>query len=195
MIASVRRTVLTFCTTAALCATAAAAPVAAQADSGTCDNSQASQPFASWGDNSPYVLAPGGDFEGSAPWTLSGNAAVVAGSEPFAATGSPGSYLLSLPQGSSAESPAACVDANDPTLRFFIGGSGRLLVRVVYSGVAIPVGVVNAGRAWAPSAILPTGSALFENLWGGSDQVYLKFTALTGNPQVDDVFIDPWYRH
>jgi hypothetical protein len=61
--------------------------------------------------------------------------------------------------------------------------------------VGIPVGVVNAGGNWAPSAILPTGSALFENLWGGSDQVYLTFTALTGNPQVDDVFIDPWNRH
>jgi hypothetical protein len=195
MIASARRTVFTLCMTFALCAAAAAAPVAAQADSATCDNSQASQPFAGWGDNSSYVLAPGGDFEGSAPWTLTGDAAVVAGSEPFAATGSLGSYSLSLPQGSSAESAAACVDANDPTLRFFIGGSGTLMVRVVYSCVAIPVGVVRAGRAWAPSTILPTGSALFDRLWGGSDQVDLKFTALTGDPQVDDVFIDPWFRH
>jgi hypothetical protein len=195
MIASLRRTAFTFCLTMALCAAAATAPVAAQADSGTCDNGPSSQPFANWGDNSSYVLAPGGDFEGSAPWTLNGNAAVVAGSESFAATGTLGSYSLSLPQGSSAESSAACIDANDPTLRFFVGGSGRLLVQVVYSGVGIPVGVVNAGGDWAPSAILPTGSALFERLWGGSDQVYLKFTALTGNPQVDDVFIDPWNRH
>lgn len=195
MIASARRTVFTLCTTVALCAAAAAAPVAGQADSGACDNSQASQPFANWGDNSSYVLTPGGDFEGSAPWTLSGNAAVVAGSEPFAATGTLGANSLSLPKGSSAQSPAACVDANDPTLRFFIGGSGQLMVRVVYSGAAIPVGVIKAGGSWAPSAILPTGSALFDSLWGGSDQVYLRFTALTGDPQVDDVFIDPWYRH
>jgi hypothetical protein len=195
MIASLRRTAFTVCLTIALCAAAAAAPVAAQANSGTCDNSQASQPFANWGDNSSYVLAPGGDFEGSPGWTLSGNAAVVAGSEPFAATGTLGSYSLSLPRGSSAESSATCVDANDPTLRFFIGGSGKLMVEVVYSGVGIPVGIVNAGGDWAPSAILPTGSALFDNLWGASDQVYLKFIALTGNPQVDDVFIDPWNRH
>lgn len=201
MIASARRAILALCSAAALCvaaafpAAAAAKPPAGQTDVGSCDNSQASQAFANWGDDSSYVLAPGGDFEGRAPWTLTGGAAVVSGSEPVDVTGTPGFSSLSLPKGSSAQSPATCVDVNDPSLRFFIGGTGKLMVRVVHSGAALPVGVVDAGGAWAPSPILLTGSALFDTLWGGSDQVYLTFTALTGDPQVDDVFIDPWYRH
>ena len=194
MISSARRTLVALCTAVALCAAAAVVPVAAQADSG-CPASQASQPFANWGDDSSYVLAPGGDFEGGQAWNLNGGAAVVNGSEPFAATGTPGSYSLSLPAGSSAQSPPTCVSANDPTLRFFVAGSGLVMVRVEYAGASIPVGVVSAGGAWAPSRIVPTGSALFSTLLGGSSQVTLTFSALTGNPQIDDVFIDPWYRH
>jgi hypothetical protein len=194
MIASVRRTILTLGTTVALCA-AAAAPVAAQAHSGPCTAGQASQPFANWNDDSSYVLIPGGDFEGSPAWNLSGDAALVAGSEPFAATGTLGSYSLSLPAGGSAQSPATCVDASYPTLRFFVAGSGAALVQVVYRGIAFPVGVVSGGGEWAPSPVYQTGSALFGILSGGSAQVSLRFTALTGDPQIDDVFIDPWYRH
>jgi hypothetical protein len=31
-------------------------------------------------------------------------------------------------------------------------------------------------------------------LSGGTAQVSLELTGLTGSPQVDDVFIDPWTR-
>jgi hypothetical protein len=66
-------------------------------------------------------------------------------------------------------------------------------VRVVYNGSAIPVGVIGAGGSWAPSTVLPTGSALFTALWG--TQAAVRFTGLSGAPQIDDVFIDPWNRH
>jgi hypothetical protein len=177
-------------TTAAVCAAGAAAPVAAQADN-SCPGAGLSQPFAHWGDQSAYELVPGGDFETSA-WTLRHGAQPVAGSEPYAVTGTLGASSLSLPSGASATSPATCVDAGDPTLRFFIGGTGSVLVQVVSANMPVPVGIATAGGGWAPSPIMLTGSALFGV--GGTAQVSLRFTQLSGSPQIDDVFIDPWNR-
>jgi hypothetical protein len=176
-----------------VCAGGAALPLAAQAETG-CTAGNESQPFAQWGDNSSYELAPAGDFE-SAGWTLTHGAARVPGSESFAATGALGSYSLSLPAGASATSPATCVDASYPTFRFFAAGSGVAVAQVVYQGVAIPLGLVSAGGDWAPSSVMYTGSGLLGLLEGGSAQVSLRFTALRGDPQIDDVFIDPWNRH
>jgi hypothetical protein len=160
----------------------------------TCNPSALSQPFAPWGDNSSYELAPGGDFETST-WSLSGGAAIVPGSEPFAATGTLGQYSLSVPAGASAESPATCVDAAYPTVRLFVGGTGTAAVSVVWNGITIPAGVATAGGSWSPTLPMVTTSAILGVLSGGSAQVELQVTGLTGNPQVDDVFIDPWGGH
>jgi hypothetical protein len=102
---------------------------------GACNSSALSQPFEQWGDFSSYELAPGGDFESSglvsSPWTLNGGAELVSGSEPFAATGELGASSLSLPAGASAQSPPTCMNAAYPSVRFFIAGSGTVLVEVV----------------------------------------------------------------
>jgi len=174
---------------------AALVPVsAAQADLiGGCSPSALSHPFAPWGDSSSYELVPGGDFESPA-WTLTGGAQLTAGSEPYAATGTLGSWSLSLPAGSSAESPSTCVDATYPTVRFFLAGSGTVEVSVVDHGLAIPAGVAIAPGDWQPTAVILTESPLLGLLSGGTAQVSLQLTALTGDPQVDDVFIDPWNR-
>jgi hypothetical protein len=190
MISSLRRAVIALSTTAAVCAAGAGAPVAAQADS-TCPGAGLSQPFAQWGDQSSYELAPGGDFETST-WTLKHGAQLVDGSEPYAVTGTLGASSLSLPWGASATSPATCVDLSDPTLRFFIGGTGSVVVQAVYANKVVPVGIVAAGGSWAPSPILLTGSILFGA--GGTAQMSVRFTQLSGSPQIDDVFIDPWNR-
>ena len=158
-----------------------------------CTPSALSQPFAPWGDSASYELVPGGDFETSS-WTLQGGAQRVAGSEPYAATGTLGSWSLSLPAGSSAQSPPTCVDATYPTARFFIAGSGLLAVSVVYDGLAIPAGVAIAPGDWQPTPVMLTEAPLLALLSGGSAQVSLQVTALLGDPQVDDVFIDPWNR-
>src|SRR5829696_4154832 len=88
--------------------------------------------FAPWGDNSLYTLAPNGSFEGgSSGWSLSG-ARVI----PQSNTLRRGSYSLSLPSGSSAMSPTACVKVADPASRFFLrstgASDGRLKVEVTY---------------------------------------------------------------
>ncbi len=158
-----------------------------------CNLSPLSQPFAPWLDFASYELAPGGDFE-SPSWTLSGGAALVPGSEPFAATGTLGTQSLSLPAGASAQSPATCVDAAYPTIRFFTSGVGAVAVSVVYNGVTLPAGVATATGGWSPSLQSLTSSAIVAATSDGSAQVSIRLTTLLGNVRVDDVFVDPWNR-
>ncbi len=176
--------------------TVVVAPAAAQADLlnwGSCTPSVLSQPFTPWGDSASYELVPGGDFESSS-WTLRGGARRVAGSEPYAATGSLGSWSLSLPAGASAQSPPVCVGASYPTARFFIAGSGVVALSVVDDGLVIPAGVAIAPGNWQPVPVMLTESPLLGLLSGGSANVSLQLTTVLGDPQVDDVFIDPWNR-
>jgi hypothetical protein len=182
----------------------AAAPVkAAVISGGACDDATLSQPFLSWGDGNSYKLVSGGDFEGSsAGWTLTGGASRTAGSEPYGVTGSVGAQSLSLSPGSSAQSPWTCVNAAYPTFRFFGRNDGLLstvLVQVIYKNpilglVPLPVGVVALSGSWQPTLPMLTGSVVGGLLSGGTAQIALRFTALTGSSQVDDVFVDPRMR-
>lgn len=195
MISAVRRlpsllgTLLALATVGALvCAAAARADTLS-----SCPAAVVSQPFAAWGDSASYELAPGGDFESSG-WGLDRGATLAAGSEPFAATGTLGTQSLSLPAGADAISPSFCVDAGKPTLRLFTSGGGLLTVEIQTGGLTIPVGVVAASSSWTPSPILLTGGTLLGPLGGGTVQARIRISALTGDPRVDDVFVDPWNR-
>jgi hypothetical protein len=176
--------------------TAAAQTSTARADTinvNPCNSAPLSQPFAPWGDPASYELAPGGDFETSS-WALSGSARRVLGSEPYAVTGSRGSWSLELPAGSSAESPTTCVDASYPSLRFFISGSGSVAVSVVVGNTTIPAGDAVAGSSWMPTPVMLTSSAVLAALSDGVAQVSVRISALSGDPQIDDVYVDPWCR-
>lgn len=158
-----------------------------------CNDAVLTQPFARWADPSRYELAPGGDFENST-WTLGAGAERAPGSEPYAATGSLGSWSLELPAGSSAQSPSTCVDAAYPSVRFFIAGPGAVSVSVVAGGIAIPAGVAVAGPGWQPTPVMITTSAVLAALSDGVAQVSFQVTSLSGDPRIDDVYIDPWCR-
>ncbi len=182
-----------------LCSGFAGSAQAALISSGACNESALSHPFAQWGDSSSYELAPGGDFEsGPSGWTLSGGAKLVTGSEPYGASGAVGSHSLSLPQGASAQSPFTCVNASYPTFRFFARNDGLLstvLAQVVYKTllgtVTLPLGVVALSSGWKPTLPMLTGSVVAGVLSGGTAHVALRFTAVTGTSNVDDVFVDP----
>ena len=175
---------------------------AALVDTGACNEAALSQPFLRWGDSSTYELAPGGDFEGTlAGWSFSGGAQRAAGSEPFGATGAVGSYALDLPAGASAQSPFTCVDAAYPSFRFFAHNDTLLatvLVQVVYQTpvgtVALPLGVAALSGTWQPTLPMLTGSVVTGALSGGTAQAALRFTAVGGSSQIDDVFVDPHMR-
>jgi hypothetical protein len=165
-----------------------------------CDNATLSQPFSQWNDTNEYKLIPGGSFEnGASGWTLSHGASIVHGSEPFGATGSVGASSVYLPAGASVTSPFTCVDAAYPTFRFFARNNGLLstvLVSVVYKlpllgEVAVPVGPVALSTAWNPSLPMLTASVLTGILHGGTAPMAVRFTAVTGSSQIDDVFVDP----
>jgi len=163
------------------------------ASQATCPAVPVGQPFAPWGDPAPYELTPGGDFESSA-WTLQGGAQRVPGSEPYAATGSLGAWALSLPVGADAVSPPICLQRDDRSLRFFIAGAGSVLVQVVDDGVTIPLGLAVARGSWQPGPTISTGSEVLAPISGGAAHVSLRLAALSGQPRVDDVFLDPWSR-
>jgi hypothetical protein len=171
----------------------AASAHAALISTNACDNAALTQPFAAYGDSSQYKVAPGGTFEGgTAGWTLTGGARVVSG-------GAGGGHSLYLPAGASATTPVTCVNAAYPTARYFQKSDGLLstvLVQLVYKGSIIgiaplPGGVGLLNYSWNPSLPMLTLSAVPGLLDGGTSQVQLRFTALLGPSQVDNVYIDP----
>jgi hypothetical protein len=175
---------------------------AALVSTGACNEAALSQPFAQWGDTSDYELVPQGNFEGSlSQWDLSRGAARDPESEPYGVTGEVGHYSLALPVGASAQSPYTCVNASYPSFRFFARNGSLLstvLVQVVYKTVlgpvALPLGAVALSASWQPTLPMLTGSVAGGLLSGGTAQVALRFTALTGESRIDDVFIDPRMR-
>lgn len=155
--------------------------------------------FAPWGDFASYYLAPNGTFEsGSANWTLTGGASVVApNNEPWYLAGR-GSHALQIPRGGSA-SIDVCYGLTYPGVRFFVagqGGNATVHVRVVAHSLlgALSVldgGTFTAGTGWAPS---PKVSTLFSALAAplGTKSMQLQFTVESGSAQIDDLFVDPF---
>jgi hypothetical protein len=188
--------------TVAFALSGAAPTQAALLSTGACNESALSQPFAQWGDSSPYELVAQGDFEGSlSQWTLGGGATKADESEPYGVTGKVGHFSLALPAGASAQSPYTCVDVSYPTFRFFARNGSLLstvLVQVVYKTVlgplALPLGAVALSDSWQPTLPMLTGSVVGGLLSGGTAQAALRFTALTGESRIDDVYIDPRMR-
>jgi hypothetical protein len=158
-----------------------------------CSTSVSSQPFMPWADVAYYELLPSGDFE-QPRWALNGGAQRVPGSEPYAATEKLGNWSLTLPAGASAQSPPTCVDVRYPTVRFFIAGTGTVLVSLVYGDTAIPAGTAVGGSSWLPTPVSLTTSAVVATASGGTAQASVRITAVSGQPRVDDVYIDPWNR-
>lgn len=203
-----RRALVTAAATAFALVPAASAD-AALVETGACDDAPLSQPFAQFGDNATYKLAPGGDFEGAHGWTLRGGATTVSGSEPFAATGELGSSSVRVPAGGSVTSPATCVNASYPSFRLFVKSSGGLLglsllpamtAEVLYRDgllglIPVPAGVITQSAKWSPSGVQLTLSAVGALVAGGEAPISIRLTSLAGTWTVDDVFIDPYTRH
>jgi hypothetical protein len=170
---------------------------AAPAAHAECD-APTSKPFARWLDFANYTAVPGGDFESSAGWSLTG-ASVVSGNESFNVSGS-GSHSLSIPRGASATSPSFCGGLDRSTVRLFAKGGGLLgllSVKVTYTDDAgilrsQSLGLVTGSGNWQPSLPMLTLSGL--PLLTGSE-MSVTLTAVSGNFTVDDVYVDPWMRH
>jgi hypothetical protein len=176
-----------------------------------CDNGANSQPFARFGDDNNYFLAPGGNFESGADgWTLNG-ARVVGDQEPWRVHGDGGSHALQIPAGRSVVSPTMCVGVENPSMRFFahrsggglLGAASQLVVtaRVETSlglVVEVPVGTVNVlsnGTTWNKTPTQIVLASLLPLLPGEHTPIQFRFAAVgTADWVIDDVFVDPRCR-
>lgn len=166
----------------------------------TC-NTNASQPFARFGDTSSYVLVPGGSFEAGAPgWQLNG-ASVQLGNEPYYVGSSRDKYSLYIPAGGSATTPPMCFKAGDWHMRFFARSTSsslssmRVKVRVKSLLGVLSIldgGTVSANGTWSPS---PQLALLLTNVTSIVSVDSISFQFLPNDRagwRLDDVYLDPW---
>lgn len=187
-------------------ALAAPAPANAGVLPGFCANPKLTQPFRPWLDPMQYVLAPDGGFEeGAEDWRLRNGADVVRANESFFVRDEDDRRSLELPAGASAQSPVTCVGLDRPTVRFFVRRtSGWLLstlkVEVLYNGLdgelrTIALAPVTAlGTGWQPTLPLPILANVLPNLSDDQAVVAFRFTALSGEWRIDDVYVDPYAK-
>jgi hypothetical protein len=185
---------------AGLLAPVAAAGPLVQAAQG-CEPAWLSKPFHKWLDPMNYTPVVDGGFEKHAKgWTLTRGAQPVAGNEPWKVAGETDQRSLALPEGASATTPPICVGLAEPTLRFFARSSASLVnlleVEVLFEDAAgtvhaLPIGV-DLGGGWHPSLVMPVVANLLPLMPGEQTPVAFRFTALQGDFQLDDVYVDPW---
>jgi hypothetical protein len=178
-------------------ATAAATASPAGAALG-CGGQATTQPFKPWLDPLSYTQVPNGNLESTSGWSLSGGAAQVSGNEPWYVSGSADRKSLSLPNGSSATTPALCIGMLSPTLRLFATNSGSTLVTLKVDAITnvnglkltTPVGLL-VGGGWQPTLPLP----FLTNLAAlTTTSVQFRFTPVglgTSGWRIDDVYVDP----
>jgi hypothetical protein len=188
---------------AVVAAGAQAGPAMAGAPAAGCPVAAVSNPFAPWGDDADYQLAPAGDVEDKgASWSLTGGARAVKGNETFMVSSPLDELSLRLPGEASATTDRMCIGAEHPSFRFFAkrsGGSpaGRLLVDVVFDDASgrersLAVGSVAPSSAWAPSSALPTMVEAIAPTPDETTELSFRFTPQGGGIwSVDDVYVDP----
>ena len=166
-----------------------------------CD--KASKVFEPWGDQSNYLLVPGGAFEAGMPsWSLSGGAKVVPGNEPFYVRGAGDSRSLYVPSGASAHSPTVCFGFGDWHARFFVrnvgSARGSLKVDVAVKSLLGLVSILDGGSItatgeWSPSPRIGLTLTNVTSLLGVQAISFRFRTVGSGAAfQVDDVYLDPW---
>jgi hypothetical protein len=148
------------------------------------------------GDTRSYFTAPSGSFEsGTSGWVLSG-AAVGSGNETRYVNGTSNAKSLVISSGGTATAPIFCNQSNEPSLRFFFKGSSGARVRLhidVTSSTSNSLAPldwempVSANGSWSAANGIDTPL-----IAGSTSNVQLRFTAVSGTVQVDDIEVDPW---
>ena len=171
---------------------------------GACPSYDSSPVFSRWLDPFEYTLAPGGSFESASDLTLAGGARIVAGNEPSYLSGKDHRNSLLLPRGATATTAPMCVGLDKPTVRFFARRpSFSLLPLMTVEGVytdkagatrSLPfVGTALAGGGWSLQLPFVATGALLE--LGDSTMMRFRMRAVTGDWQVDDLYVDPVRRY
>ncbi|MBJ7521160.1 MAG: hypothetical protein JHC84_15780 [Solirubrobacteraceae bacterium] len=175
-------------------------PAAAQA----CGSQDLRQPLLPLSDAGWYLPVDNADFEdGDDDWKLS-RASLVRGNEPWKVLGSRHTMALRLNAGGTALSDQVCVTVDHTHSRFFaraLTATGSLRVDVLWDNEGrdqqATVLTLSAAqfKAWAPSPIAPMAPAVKSLYEDEEDElVALKFTAVSGTWEIDDVLVDPYRR-
>lgn len=175
-------------------------PVAAQA----CGSQDLRQPLLTLGDAGWYLPVDNADFEdGDDDWKLS-KASLVQGNEPWKVLGAKHAAALRLNAGGTALSDEVCVTVDHTHSRFFaraLTTTGSLRVDVLWDNEGkdqqATVLTLSAAqfKAWAASPVTPMAAAVKSLYEDEEDElVALKFTAVSGTWEIDDVLVDPYRR-
>lgn len=182
----------------AVIASALVAPAAAQA----CGSQRLAQPLAALGDAGWYLPMENAGFErGTTDWRLRG-ATVVAGNEPWKVSGPRDRGALRLAQGGTALSDEVCVTLAHTHARFFarpLTAGAVLRVDVLwdnngddYEATVLTLQDWQAG-AWGLSPVAPIAEwvrSLYED--ERDELVAVRFSAVAGQWEIDDVLVDPY---
>lgn len=205
-VSTVRRAVAPLALAAALLALGAGSANASllPADGAGCDDYAYSQVFLPWADPANYTLAPGGNFEKRAQWTLIAASRDSNDNEPFKVGGATDHSSLEISDGGTALSPAMCVGIGEPDSRVFFkqtgGLPGALLqVDVLFddaSGAtqAQTIAELGVAQQWRLSPQLLTMANLLPTVGAASSAVAFRFTAIGGSFKIDDLYVDPWHK-
>ncbi len=165
----------------ALTAFVAGAPASALASG--CTAPTLTQPFLSFGDSNWYTIAPGQKYDSftGQGWILTGGAKIVATTLYDRTNG----YVLDLPAGSRAVSPAMCVTNDYPT--------ARSMVRNVSGTAGVNLFVSYLGLTWGP---LESGGTLSTTKtgWALSGVANIHPSSLIGWQLAQFTFVPSGYR-
>jgi hypothetical protein len=165
-----------------------------------------SSPFTTWSDFAPYALAPGANFEsGTAGWTLTKNAGIGSGNQPYQIVTTADGNSLDLPAGSVATSPPMCIDSTYPHFRLFARkmttGKSGLKVNVMYLDNKGNLKGTTSGELrtqlndWALTNAFNIGVTFNPDLYNGAAPVRFQFSAgKDNNWKIDDLYVDPYAR-
>jgi hypothetical protein len=165
-----------------------------------CSLGATSTVFSSFGDQSSYLLVPGGVFSGGAPgWSLTQSSVVSGG---FDLAGSGGANSLKISAGGQALSPSLCVSSATPTLRFAArrtsGTWATLNVVLQWTDTTgavhdTTVASVDPASSWQPTPIMQLSTVL--PIWNSSQALNVKLLfkpeQCGGDVAIDDVYFDP----
>ena len=176
----------------------------------TCTAPLIERPFARFRDQRDYIMAPDGSFEDALleGWQLKGGAKRVTEKDPVDLGANDGRGMLAMPKGGVAISPTMCVDLHYPTFRLLgravrLPDSAAFKIEIVYPDTPNPhweeltefdgKQFVYAGSGWLLTSDLDMKPVL-GGATAGFRRAAFRFTALSGEWRMDDLYVDPRRR-
>jgi len=193
-----RAAAFTVATAAAFAAWAPTASAATTASVPCSTRSTAKKFLAVDGDINSYFTAPAGTFEaGATGWALA-NSSVVTGNEPRYINGAGQSRSLKVNSGGLAVTPIFCNAKGEALVRFFYKGSAGARIHL-HIDVTNTTSNLNSPLDWEVPVAANGGWVAASGInvpWmysgDNTENMQLRFSAVGGSVQVDDVEIDPW---